>query len=51
MKGKTFIILGLGAVGGFIGGNAFAFRKMMESDKMRETFSSILSIVNGGGPI
>ena len=43
MKGKAFIILGLGAAGGFIGGNAFAFSKMMESDKMREAFSSILA--------
>lgn len=43
MKGKTFIIFGLGAMGGFIGGNVFAFSKMMESDKMREAFSSILA--------
>lgn len=43
MKGKTFIILGLGAAGGFIGGNAFAFSKMMKSDEMREALSSILA--------
>lgn len=43
MKGKTFIILGLGAAGGFVYGNAFAFSKMMNSDKMREAFSSILA--------
>lgn len=43
MKGKTFIILGLGAAGGFIGGNIFAFNKMMESNKMRDAFSSILT--------
>lgn len=43
MKGKTFIILGLGAAGGFVYGNAFAFSKMMNNDKMRESFSSILA--------
>lgn len=43
MKGKTFIILGFGAAGGFIGGSAFTFNKMMKADKMREAFSSTVA--------
>lgn len=43
MKGKTFVILGIGAAGGFILGGTFTFCKIMESKKMQEAFSSILA--------
>lgn len=43
MKGKTFIIFGLGTASGFITGSTFVFHKIMKSDKMREAFSSILA--------
>ena len=33
MKGKNITIFGLGAIGGFIGGNVFAFYKMLHSKR------------------
>lgn len=43
MKGKYFIILSLGTVGGFIGGNIFAFDKILRTDKMRKALVSSLT--------
>lgn len=36
MKGKNVTIFGLGAIGGFIGGNVFAFYKMLHSKRNGE---------------
>ena len=43
MKGKNITIFGLGAIGGFIGGNVFAFYKMLHS---KEQFKGILQLLS-----
>lgn len=41
MKGKKFIILGLGAVGGFISASGLFIYAILKSDKMRQTLCQI----------
>ena len=39
MKDKNVTIFGLGAIGGFIGGNVFAFYKMLHSKRIRKALT------------
>jgi hypothetical protein len=41
MKGKNITIFGFGAIGGFIGGNVFAFYKMLQSKRIRQALIDI----------
>lgn len=43
MKGKNVTIFGLGAIGGFIGGNVFAFYKMLHSKRIRKALTDIVA--------
>lgn len=43
MKGKNITIFGLGAIGGFIGGNVFAFYKMLHSKRIRKALTDIVA--------
>lgn len=43
MKGKNVTILSLGAIGGFIGGNVFAFYKMLHSKRIRKALTDIVA--------
>ena len=43
MKGKNVTIFGLGAIGGFIGGNVFAFYKMLYSKRIRKALTDIVA--------
>lgn len=43
MKGKNVTIFGLGAIGGFIGGNVFAFYKMLHFKRIRKALTDIVA--------
>ena len=43
MKGKNLIILGAGAIGGFIGGNIFVLSKVVKSERMMEAIKDIVT--------
>lgn len=43
MKCKNVAIFGFGAIGGFIGGNVFAFYKMLHSKRIRKALTDIVA--------
>lgn len=43
MKGKNLIILGAGAIGGFIGGNIFVLSKVVKSERMMKAIKDIVT--------
>lgn len=43
MKYKNVAIFGFGAIGGFIGGNVFAFYKMLHSKRIRKALTDIVA--------
>lgn len=43
MKSKSCVVFGIGAIGGFIGGNVFAFYKMLHSKRIRKALTDIVA--------
>lgn len=43
MKGKNFIIFGLGVAGGFVGGSVFVLSKILKSERMRQASVDVLA--------